>query len=203
VVYSSPERSKCLTLSGWGDLSDKRNLEAVCKSLEDQGNCTKSAMLATMSFNLERACAALKSVESEHYALVSILQTLQFDDSQAKIKHLYQRLASQIPDIYASSILRFLAGPEEYNRILSTLAISDKVGFGCRFLSDAQLRAFLRTELENAKEHGNLDGIMISGFTIDSLPIMRNYLDRTGDVQTTALLSIFAQSSFTNDDLQS
>lgn len=144
VVYSSAERSKCLTFCGWGDLSDKKNLEIVCKSLEEQGNFTKSAMLATMSFNLDRACAALKPVEAQHFALISILQTLQFDDSQAKIKNLYQRLASQICDIYASCILRFLAGPEEYNRISNSLCISDKIGFSCRFLGDTQLRAFFK-----------------------------------------------------------
>jgi hypothetical protein len=44
---------------------------------------------------------------------------------------------------------------------------------------------------------GNLDGLTISGLYADCRPILQSFLDRTGDIQTVAIISAL---TICNDD---
>ena len=65
----------------------------------------------------------------------------------------------------------------------------DRVAFACRFLDDEELTSYLDHLEESALKSGALQGLLLSGLTERSLPLLQAFVDRTADVQTGALLS--------------
>lgn len=70
-----------------------------------------------------------------------------------------------------------------------TLSLCDRVGFACRFLSRADLYAFLDAAVKKCNELGSLDGLLITGLDKRGIGLLQSYLDRSADVQTVALVS--------------
>lgn len=71
------------------------------------------------------------------------------------------------------------------------ITLNDRVAFGCRFLVDSELPGYLATTIQEATEEGRIDGIMLTGLTPDGAVLTQHYLDRTGDVQTAAVVGCY------------
>lgn len=74
----------------------------------------------------------------------------------------------------------------------SSLELRERIAFACRFLPDIQLIQFIDRCSAIALESGNLDGLMLTGLGAQGIDLIQSYLDRTGDVQTAALLACFS-----------
>jgi hypothetical protein len=107
---------------------------------------------------------------------------------------------------YLGALLRFLLAMEEEKAIAGVLEderlhLSDRVGFACRFLPQGQLRTQLRKWISACEEQGNVEGLVITGLTMDGIRILQSYVDRTGDVQSAALVTsrVIMPSSWTTE----
>jgi WD repeat-containing protein mio len=104
---------------------------------------------------------------------------------------------------YLQHILRFLmcVGEENAHKGLlrdSKLSLCDRVAFACQFLSQAELRQYLDFCITECRETGNIEGLTITGMSINGIEIIQSFVDRTADVQTAALLTsrvIFPEKS--------
>ncbi|TMW60229.1 hypothetical protein Poli38472_000271 [Pythium oligandrum] len=78
-----------------------------------------------------------------------------------------------------------------YSAILndSTLLLSDRLAFASRFLPQDELRTFVAQCEEECEQQGRVDGLLITGCTADGIRLLQQYLDKTGDIQTLALLA--------------
>ncbi|KAF0742130.1 hypothetical protein Ae201684P_008626 [Aphanomyces euteiches] len=82
-------------------------------------------------------------------------------------------------------------GPNEESQLFvsilndETLLLSDRTAFACRFLPLDGLTRFIDSCVEMCIRQGNLQGLLLVGLEPS---ILQEYLDRTGDIQTVALL---------------
>lgn len=90
------------------------------------------------------------------------------------------------------------AGVGQYAAILgdTTLALSDRIAFACRYLSADDLRAFVAQHEDECEQVGRLEGLILSGLNATGIRILQTYVDTTGDIQTLALLAARLPSSF-------
>uniref|UniRef100_K3WA83 Uncharacterized protein n=1 Tax=Globisporangium ultimum (strain ATCC 200006 / CBS 805.95 / DAOM BR144) TaxID=431595 RepID=K3WA83_GLOUD len=87
-----------------------------------------------------------------------------------------------------------------YSAILSdtTLPLSDRVAFACRYLPADDLRAFVTQHEDECEQFGRLEGLILTGLNATGTRILQTYLDTTGDIQTLALLAARLPSSLVN-----
>jgi WD repeat-containing protein mio len=72
----------------------------------------------------------------------------------------------------------------------ATLPLSDRVAFACRFLPPEDLRVFVMLHMDECQQHGRLDGLLLTGVSpTHGVQLLQRYLDKTGDIQTLALLA--------------
>ncbi|KAL3669795.1 hypothetical protein V7S43_005174 [Phytophthora oleae] len=85
-----------------------------------------------------------------------------------------------------------------YSAILNdiTLPLSDRLAFACRYLPAEELLAFVAQHEEESEQYGRLEGLIVTGINADGIRLLQTYLDRTGDVQTLALLAARLPSSY-------
>lgn len=83
------------------------------------------------------------------------------------------------------------ARPGAYSAILNdiTLPLRDRLAFACRYLPADELSAFLAHHEDESEQYGRLEGVLVTGLNPDGVRILQSYLNRTGDVQTLALLA--------------
>lgn len=191
-VYTSDTRLACLNMCGWGDEQETASLDAIYQENETLGLFTRSAMIAMMYFNSYRAVLALKNSPVRYGALVSLLETFPLKELDERMKSLFAKLANSEEDEYISSLLLFLSGlsPAE---ILTRkrLEVRDRLAVACRFYPDSSLLPFLKAELEHCKALGDPHGVLLTGLTAESVPIIEKYLHRTKDRETGAILGVY------------
>jgi hypothetical protein len=95
---------------------------------------------------------------------------------------------------YLRALLQFLlarSDAERLNVILddSKLSLCDRVGFACRFLRRNELKTQLHKWIVQCQEEGNVEGLLLTGLTLDGIKILQSFVDKTGDVQTAALVT--------------
>ena len=71
----------------------------------------------------------------------------------------------------------------------STLRLSDRVAFACRFLERAELKKYLLKAINESQIQGQLEGLIITGVDKKGLQIIQAFLDQCSDIQTVALLT--------------
>lgn len=100
-------------------------------------------------------------------------------------------------DPYLRAAFGFLTSTsDKYEAVLGEMGMSvrDRVGFACKFLSDAHLSDFVDQLCRNLVREGNLDGMLLTGLTSDGLGLIQSHVDKTGDIQTASLLSLHTSS---------
>ncbi|CAM9416523.1 unnamed protein product [Phaeothamnion confervicola] len=81
--------------------------------------------------------------------------------------------------------------PSFYSRVLQDAAISlaDRLALACLYLPRDQLAAFVDREAEGCVATGDLEGVLVTGLGAHGVMLLQAYVDRTGDVQTAALVT--------------
>jgi hypothetical protein len=69
------------------------------------------------------------------------------------------------------------------------LSLEDRISFVATFLDDSSALQWLQKVRETHTARGNLGGLIVTGLTSDGLDLLQQYLDRTDDLQTVALLA--------------
>lgn len=70
-----------------------------------------------------------------------------------------------------------------------SLPIRERLAVAFQFLDDKSLSSFLRSVADQAVQRGDLNGLIVTGFTAQGMEILQKYVDVTGDVQTVAIIS--------------
>jgi hypothetical protein len=75
------------------------------------------------------------------------------------------------------------------------LRLHDRVAFACRFLPTGQLEHYLHALVQACIDRSNVFGLLLTGLTDKGVDIIQAYVNRTGDVQTGALLGCMVPPS--------
>lgn len=104
-----------------------------------------------------------------------------------------ERLIVRLQDPYFRVLLTHLA-LNDWLDILEeeTMPFRERLAIAFQFLDDKAVSSYLRRCMDRALSTGDVDGIMISGLSSKAgLDILQGYLDRTGDVQSVAILGSY------------
>ena len=103
-----------------------------------------------------------------------------------------ERLIVRLQDPYFRALLTHLA-LGDWSEVLEeeSLPLRERLAIAFQFLDDKALSSYLRRTAESSSMQGDIIGIIITGLTPPGMDILQSYVDRTGDIQTAAILSSY------------
>lgn len=193
-LYRSEERDFAQELCGWtfhkGDVSTNLHIynEELCKKKK----YTRAAMLAVFHLRIRMAIDILgrgaNDMDDDKSSLrMSAIALAGFSSGIWKTQ--CAAAQKQIQDPHLRAIFNFLAD-ETYAGVLyeDGVSISDRMAFACAFLNDRQLSEYVKFMILHSIEEGDLNGLLVTGATLDGIQLLQSFVDRTDDVQTAALI---------------
>lgn len=103
-----------------------------------------------------------------------------------------ERLIVRLQDPYFRAMLTQLTS-KDWSEVLEeeALPLRERLAIALQFLEDRALSLYLHRTAERASAKGDIEGLIITGLTPGGIDILQNYVDRTGDIQTAAILSSY------------
>jgi WD repeat-containing protein mio len=109
-----------------------------------------------------------------------------------ELRNQYERLIMRLEDSYFRAMLTYLA-LGDWGDVLEEehIPLRERLAIALQFLEDDALSAYLRRVAEASITHGDMEGIIVTGLATSGMQLLQNYVDRTGDVQTAAILGVY------------
>lgn len=139
----------------------------------------------------------LHSDDEAHKAMAGTVAALSSASSNGPLapalQQYYDKLILRLEDTYFSVMLRHLA-LGDWGDVLEeeALPLRERLAIALQFLDDSALTRYLRQLAESASTRGNCDGILVTGMSPSGINLLQSYVDRTGDVQSAALIAAHA-----------
>jgi hypothetical protein len=109
-----------------------------------------------------------------------------------ELREHYGRLIIRLHDPYFRAMLAHLV-MGDWNDVLDeeVIPFRERLSIAFQFLDDRALATYLRRTVDRACAHGDIDALIVTGLTPAGMKVLQAYVDRTGDVQTAAILSSY------------
>lgn len=132
----------------------------------------------------------LSSLDDSHHMMSGTLAALMTSSVTSELKDHCERLIVRLQDAYFRAMITHLV-LHEWTEVLEEEVIPyrERLAMAFQFLDDASLTNYLRRTADHAVARGNIDAIMVTGLTKRGIDLLQNYVDKTGDVQTAAILA--------------
>ncbi|OAX30647.1 hypothetical protein K503DRAFT_870936, partial [Rhizopogon vinicolor AM-OR11-026] len=104
-----------------------------------------------------------------------------------------ERAIAHLRDLYFRVMPTELAS-KDWSEILEEelLSLRERLAIAFQFLENKGLSSYLRRTTDRACTRGDIEGLIIAGLTPTGVVILQGYMDRTGDIQTAAILGAHA-----------
>jgi hypothetical protein len=78
-----------------------------------------------------------------------------------------------------------------YSNILNDekIFLEDRLSFASNFLNDKEFLHWMEQRFQAYRKQGNIEGLILTGISSQGVEILQNYLDKTSDIQTVALIT--------------
>nr|XP_058964529.1 GATOR complex protein MIOS-like [Pocillopora verrucosa] len=200
-VYYSDERKLALSLCGWDFKSSGNTLADFLNKLQSSGQYERAAAVALFNNKIRDAIEILssqgsndmKGTKGSSLNVVAMALSGYTEEKKTLWRDMCRSLCGQMENPYLRSAFAFLTTEaEHFENILAEegIEIEDRVAFACKYLPDHKLSQFLEnlsTKLSNA---GDLDGILLTGISMDGINLIEKYVNKTTDVQTASLVFV-------------
>ncbi|KAJ7386639.1 hypothetical protein OS493_006624 [Desmophyllum pertusum] len=200
-VYFSEERKLALSLCGWDFKSAGVPLMEFLKELQSSGQHERAAAVALFNNKIREAIDILSSQRANNNTeargttlnVVAMALSGYTEEKKTLWRDMCRSLCGQMENPYLRSAFAFLTTEaDHFENILAEegMEIEDRVAFACKYLPDNKLSVFLEnlsTKLSNA---GDLDGILLTGISLDGINLLEKYVNKTTDVQTASLVIV-------------
>lgn len=99
-----------------------------------------------------------------------------------------QEIAKELDDPYARAVLALVSQGDWHDVLAETsLPLRDRVGIALMYLDDEELTDYIGSTTAECIEQGDIEGVVLTGLTEQSLPLFQTYIRKFGDLQTTIL----------------
>lgn len=193
-VFKNEERDFAQELCGWMFHKNEINssLQAYIDDLCKKKKFTRAAMIAVFHLRIRLACDILGrganeiDEEKNSFRIAAIALAGFGTGSMWKMQC---NTMKQIEDPHLRAIFSFLAD-ETFSGVLHEegISLSDRMAFACMFLNDRQLSEYVKYLIQHSITNGNLQGLLLTGATIDGIQLLQAFVDKTDDVQTASLI---------------
>ncbi|KAI0305481.1 hypothetical protein B0F90DRAFT_1808734 [Multifurca ochricompacta] len=186
------QRRFALQLCGWSLRSE--DISAVINKWEKDGRQSQAACwLVFLGRHGKAIDVLMRSKDSSHNIMAGTLAALTpASEKTPELRHQYERLVMRLEDPYFRATLTYLAFGD-WGDVLEEehIPLRERLAIALQFLEDDALSAYLRRIAEASVIRGDVEGIIVTGLTTSGVHLLQNYLDRTGDVQTAAILGAY------------
>ncbi|KAJ9112599.1 hypothetical protein QFC19_000619 [Naganishia cerealis] len=180
-----------LMLAICGELTGERLDIEIARIAQTQ--VTKAACIALFNKKTQTAVSMLHNSKDEKHRLMGTL-LMQKRIEPASVLHM------ELTDPYLRAMVKSLAGDTSWGEILydTDLPLLERIVLAIRFVGDDMLSRFLEEQARRCLEDGSLHGIVLLGLTTDGIHLVQRYLDRTGDIQTAAIIGALIPNKIGN-----
>ncbi|KAI0041298.1 hypothetical protein FA95DRAFT_1526764 [Auriscalpium vulgare] len=187
------QRRFALHLCGW--YSKDEDVAAQIDLWEGEEKQSRAACwLVFLGQHSKAVDLLLRSKDESHNMMSGTLAALAPSNTARapELRQHYERLITRLDDPYFRAMLTYLA-LGDWADVLEeeALPLRERLAIALQFLEDDALTAYLRRVAEDAKKHGVVEGIIVTGLTSTGLDVLQSYVDRSGDVQTAAVLGAY------------
>ncbi|EWC44065.1 hypothetical protein DRE_01417 [Drechslerella stenobrocha 248] len=198
-----------LAMCGW-DFNTDSELEAELVKFERKGQFEKAAGWALFHGNIERCIKALAMGKTE-MKLMSTAVAGYNSHRQAgekggiaentMWKDLCREMATHMDDPYSRAIFAFVSNGDWQDVLDGStgLPIRERLGIALRFLGDDALGTYIDEFTTVVIQDGEPEGVLLTGVTEKAVDLLQVYVNKTGDVQTAALVASFAVPRYFTD----
>jgi hypothetical protein len=199
------QRRLCLAICGT-NFEESELLEAELQRLESNGEHSKAAGLALFHGKIDRCIRALqhggRALKLMSTAVAGYYAARDHSlPSNSTWKELAGEMANELGDPYQRAIFAYIAN-SDWREVLDEIGvpIRERIGIALRWLDDDELTNYLKSTTNAAIRGGELEGIILTGVTVEGVQLLQEYINRTGDVQTAALVAPFSSPRFFSDE---
>ncbi|RXW20412.1 hypothetical protein EST38_g5435 [Candolleomyces aberdarensis] len=189
------QRQVALQLCGWS-LKDEE-LKTAVKRWEREGKLTRAACWLVFTKQHTRAIDLLmQSSDPSHQMMSGTIAALLPHSSSAlknpELRQHYSQLTARVKDPYLKMMLTHMA-VGDWAEVLkeNKIPFRERLAIAFQFLDDKSVTSTLRRMTEAAYQQGDIEGLIITGLTKSGLNVLQAYVDKTGDVQTAAIMSSY------------
>lgn len=200
-AYSSDERKLALSLCGWDFESAGVSLMEFLEELQLCGQQERAAAVALFNNKIKEAIDILSSpkihnnISAKDTTLNVVAMALSgyTEEKKTMWRKLCSSLCGQMESPYLRSAFAFLTSEaDNFDSILAEegMEIDDRIAFACKYLPDSKLSLFLENLMSKLSNAGDLDGILLTGISLDGINLLEKYVNKTTDVQTASLVIV-------------
>ncbi|KAG2016457.1 hypothetical protein CC2G_009625 [Coprinopsis cinerea AmutBmut pab1-1] len=189
------QRQLALQLCGWS-LRDEE-LKAAVRRWEKEGKISRAACWLVFTKQYSKAMDLLmRSNDEMHQMMSGTIAALTPHNSSAlknpDLREHYSRLAVKLQDPYCRMMVIHM-GVGDWTEVLEedVIPFRERLAIAFQFLDDRTLSSYLQRVTASACQSGNIDALIVTGLTSRGLDILQAYVDRTGDVQTAAIMGSY------------
>ena len=193
-------RQLCLYSCGLG-LSLKQ-LDDTVKKMVGEDQHTKAAALALMHGQVKLAGNALKSsnTSATHRELSLAVAGYAIGNTDSTWDETVQGLAVGLDDPYARAILALVRHGDWHDVLAETsLPLRDRVSIALMYLPDEELSQYVNTTTAEVIKYGDIEGIILTGLTNQSVSFFETYIRKFSDLQTAVLALAHASPRYFTD----
>lgn len=196
------QRKLCLIISGW-DLTPADYEERYQKIIK-VGHYEKAAAWAVFFGDIPKAVEILGSAKKERLRLIgtAISGYMAYKDQPGNNPWRQQcrKLSSEFDDPYLRVIFAFVADNDWWDILYEpAISLRERLGVALRFLNDVDLTRFLERTSSSVIANGELEGLILTGITPSGIDLLQSYVNKTSDVQSAALISVFGSPRYFRD----
>lgn len=189
ICYRSEQRDKALQLCGW---AFEHELERFIEQLYANKEYSRAAMIYVFHLKIFHACNVLSTAAdnmrdpSMYRITVIALSSFNADRCSSTWRNQRSSANMQIQDPHLRAIFSFLTMEKDnFDAVLKEegVSLADRVAFACKYLSETKLADYVKQQIQASIENGDLNGLLLTGESLDGISILQSYMDASFDVQ--------------------
>ncbi|KIW06348.1 uncharacterized protein PV09_02810 [Verruconis gallopava] len=192
-------RQLCLAMCGW--TFSKERQRVFCERLMDNKEYYKAVVIAVMRGFKDLAQELLRSaIQQKALSNIGLGAVIACESVNSEQRELCEWMAEETDDPYLKALLNyFIKGDWKIVADMPQLALSDRVGVALKYLDDKRLDEFIKIRTKEAMLIGNIEGLVLTGLSDQSITLFSNYIRKFNDLQTAVLAMSFTCPLYLDD----